>query len=218
VKRSMFAMMSVVAFSLLAPQAEAQCPTGTNPLQILSTTYAYKVFVGGIVPQVMPLPGTGSYYSAGRFTPSVGRDSLGNPRGVLSIIASVNTQGSVTRQETAQGSYTILPDCSGGSLIFALDSGPLQIDFWFGDTLKALFGVTTSGFPGVLEGNSTPGPNCGACATCINLCQATTGLDRTTCKFTDASCSTLMPPLTGPSLARCLGYNCAPSCPAPCDP
>ena len=52
-----------VACILLAPLANAQCPTGiTNPLQVLVGTWTFKAQGAG----------TTNYASAGQFTASVG--------------------------------------------------------------------------------------------------------------------------------------------------
>ena len=206
--RSIFATILVAVFLLLAPRAEAQCPPGiTNPLQILTTSYAFKVFPGQLVPTTNLQPDTGFYYSAGRFRGSIGKDTNGNPRGVLSITASSNSGvRGITRQEADAGSYTILPDCSGGTLIFNLSTRPAQFDFWFGDGFKALFGVSVFSFPGVLEGGID------LCGQCFNNCTSATGLDNNTCRNTPASCAMVIPLLSSSALTQCQMNNCTLFC------
>ena len=120
-KRLNMLAISAVACILLAPLANAQCPTG-NPLQVLVGTWTFKAQGAG----------TTNYASAGQFTASIGL--VGVPpaaAGVLSIVATTNSNGVVTRQERDTGRYQIFPDCSGGVLTINLSTRPIVVEFWF---------------------------------------------------------------------------------------
>jgi hypothetical protein len=66
--------------------------------------------------------------SAGSFEASV------DPKagGVLTITVTTSRNGQIVQLETGDGSYDLFPDCSGGTLSFNLESGPVAYDFFFG--------------------------------------------------------------------------------------
>ena len=112
-----FAATSVVAGLLMTPQAHAQasCPTGTaNPLTVLTGTWTYDM--GGQIPTGTP------FAAAGQFTASI-RTVGGVQVGSLTITQS----STYARLETDSGSYTIFPDCSGGTLTFYLSLSLIHI-------------------------------------------------------------------------------------------
>lgn len=114
---------SLAGQALIAPSA---CPAGvTNPLQVLTDTFAFTAH--GIA--------NGTYYIAGTFAPAAG---------LLSITASSDLGGSVTRFESDTGSYTVYPDCSGGQFTYNLSSRPIQYDFWFVFGFKELYFISTN--------------------------------------------------------------------------
>jgi hypothetical protein len=134
-KRLITASVCVLASMLLTPQAHAQfegplCPElnssgqAISPLQLLVGRWRFG-WLG------IPTPNNaGPVYSAGSFTASVVTDQAGNQKGVLTITASTNLNGQITRQDVGQGVYQIFPDCSGGTLTFNLSSGPTSWEFW----------------------------------------------------------------------------------------
>jgi hypothetical protein len=65
--------------------------------------------------------------SAGSFEASV------DPKagGVLTITVTTSRNGQIVQLETGDGSYDLFPDCSGGTLSFNLESGPVAYDFFF---------------------------------------------------------------------------------------
>lgn len=138
------AAVCALASGLLVSPARAQCPTGFNPLQALVGTWTFST---------QGFASTAPLASTGRFTASIGTDRSGTSvQGLLSITRTLNQNGLTVQQETDTGRYTVLPDCSGGSLILNLSSGPLQFDFWFSGTSIlpfppgcALFGPSIKG-------------------------------------------------------------------------
>src|SRR5262249_39615374 len=114
--------ISAVACMLAAPLANAQCPAGVSPLQTLVGTWSFKAF------------GTAAtnYSSAGRFTATIGL--AGQPAattGLLSVVATTNFNGVVTRQEVDTGRYQGFPDCSGVILTINLSTRPIVVECWY---------------------------------------------------------------------------------------
>jgi hypothetical protein len=71
------------------------------------------------------------------------------PRGLLSTTITTSRNGEVV-QETGTGTYQVFSDCSGGSLTFNLESGPVSYNFFFGTSgdislVGTDFGDTLSG-------------------------------------------------------------------------
>jgi hypothetical protein len=115
-KRISVLTLCAVAFMLLAPLANAACPTG-NPLQVLVGTWTFRT--QGV--------GATSYVSAGQFTSSISAQGTG----ALRIVATTNFNGVVTRQESDAGSFQIFSDCSGGVLTLNLSTRPVVYEFFF---------------------------------------------------------------------------------------
>ena len=118
------------------------CPAGVAPVNALAGPYAFKF--QGIRWQ------PAAFGIAGVFTASTDalfRPSFLDPRGRLDIRATSNLGfgGSVTRLEGDVGSYSILPDCSGGTLVMNLSSQPMQYDFWFYASFNGGDVISTSG-------------------------------------------------------------------------
>ena len=119
-KRLYIVVICAIAFMLLAPLANAACPTG-NPLQVLVGTWTFRTHGVGVT----------SYASAGQFTASIVPTGQQAGTGRLSIVATTNFNGVVTRQEADTGSYQIFSDCSGGVLVLNLSTRPVVYEFYF---------------------------------------------------------------------------------------
>jgi hypothetical protein len=107
---------------LLTSQAYAQCPTGTNPLQLLVGTWTFSTQGFGLTSTSFGTPGP--LNSAGQFVASISPAGAG----VLTITDSANRNGQVTRLERDAGSFQVFPDCSGATLTFNLSTGPASFD------------------------------------------------------------------------------------------
>jgi hypothetical protein len=154
---------------VLARSAASERPMPTGPHQSTSNP-ARNLPVQGVgqcSTTSGPTAGDGirefpPYTIAGQFIASVGTDKNGSPKGILSITATSNVQGTgSSRQEVAVGSYTIFPDCSGGTLTFNLSTQPVSWDFWI-DGSFAIHGVSIT--PEVI---AVINPTCTGCACCI---------------------------------------------------
>ena len=130
-KRSMFALATLMATSLMAHDPTPACLA--NPLSGLAGNYVFQI--EGVQPY--------TYGITGVFNARTGVDRGGNTVGVLQITASsilgnsffdpfsLGFPSSFTRLETDAGKYTVNANCTGGTLIFNLSSRPMQFDFWF---------------------------------------------------------------------------------------
>ena len=142
-KRSMFALATLMATSLMAHDPTPACLA--NPLSGLAGNYVFQI--EGVQPY--------TYGITGVFNASTGFDRGGNTVGVLRITASsilgnsffdpfsLGFPASYTRLETDAGKYTVNADCRGGSLIFNLSSRPMQFDFWFFDGGRQIYIVSS---------------------------------------------------------------------------
>jgi hypothetical protein len=170
-----FALVFTVGLLMMPAQTKAQCPTGVSPLQLLIGTWTYST-------QGFRRVGSQAVAqaSAGQFTAGIGTDVVGNQIGLLSITQSSSIDGQITRLETIVGQYQVSPDCSGGSLLFNLNSGPVAVDFFFVKGSPQIRWVSTNSgvtISGIGDGSVGPGPIFFVCAT--------TGDDAGTCKCND---------------------------------
>jgi hypothetical protein len=129
------------AFLALIPVASAQatvpaCPAGlANPLTQLLGTWSYNLSGFKASP---PVP---FFASAGQFFAALTTVNGVPDSPALAIIQST-TDGA--RLETATGAFTVLPDCSGGTLTFFTSSRALTFDFWFDNGFTELRLVSTT--------------------------------------------------------------------------
>jgi hypothetical protein len=125
--------------TLILFSESSTCATNntSNPLLTLFGTWTYST--EGFAPSAQPSA------SAGRFVAGIGINEAGNPVGLLTITASSSNDGQIVRLEQDVGSYTIFPNCSGGTLTFNLSTGPRQYDFFFVNGSKMFFVSTTPG-------------------------------------------------------------------------
>jgi hypothetical protein len=121
-----------------APSAKATvpaCPAGvTNPNAQLVATWSYN-FNGWVSPLFSP------YASAGQF---VARLETVNGAANTPVLNITQTTTDGARQETATGTFSVFPDCSGGTLTFFTSSRALQFDFWFAANFTELRLVSTT--------------------------------------------------------------------------
>ena len=161
-KRSMFALATLMATSLMAHDPTPACLA--NPLSGLAGNYVFQI--EGVQPY--------TYGITGVFNARTGVDRGGNTVGVLQITASsilgnsffdpfsLGFPSSYTRLETDAGKYTVNANCLGGTLIFNLSSRPMQFDFWFFDGGRQIYIVSSlAGRPAT--GRAAVGIN-GGCA------------------------------------------------------
>jgi hypothetical protein len=123
----------------------------TDPLQALVGTWTFST--QGFAPSTgsdansfsstslsKAAPSTPPFGAAGQFVAGVSTDAeistdttknrVKNKKiGVLSIVSTSASNGASTQLET-DGTYEVLPDCSGGTLTFNTPT-PIQFDFWF---------------------------------------------------------------------------------------
>ena len=105
------AAVCLLAASLTTIQVRAQCPA--NPLNLISgTSWAFVTQDGKVGDATI-----------GVFTATA--------PGVLNITESFNNGGSIGSHVTGDGSYSINPDCSGGTLYFDIAANPYQFQFVF---------------------------------------------------------------------------------------
>jgi hypothetical protein len=131
-------LVGTIACLIMAPGLYAQCPQGTDPLQLLVGTWTFST--NGFSPAIQP------FASSGQFTASISTRA-GNRIGLLSITSTASLNGQIVRQEIDAGTYQIFADCSGGTLTFNLSSRPLAFDFWFanGGTEISFVSITSGG-------------------------------------------------------------------------
>jgi hypothetical protein len=112
--------------------SNAACPAGTaSPLNVLAGTWTFAM--DGHVPLGTPFAG------AGQFTAAV-KSVNETQTGIVAVTQSLSTPVSM---EMDTGTYQVLPDCSGGSLIFNVFNEPLSFDFWFANAFNELSFVST---------------------------------------------------------------------------
>jgi hypothetical protein len=124
------------------------CPEDvTDPTQMLRGRWTFSLHGFAMAPAV-GAPGFGPFASAGQFIATGERDKAGNPQLVLISTASHNGQ-TVARLEVDAGTYSVRPDCSGGTINFNLSTRPIQFDYWFADgrihMVSTTSGVTVNG-------------------------------------------------------------------------
>jgi hypothetical protein len=116
---------------------------GPDPLQALSGNWTFGA--GGFT------SGTTPYASAGYFAAAPGTNRSGGAAGLLKIADTFNAGGQITDSATGSGTYTIFPDCSGGTLFIPSATVPRSFNFYFvsGDAgfyfVGTDSGVTVSG-------------------------------------------------------------------------
>jgi hypothetical protein len=132
------ALACASACLFLAPQAHAQCPTGTtNPLSVLVGKWTFDM--DGVVQGGVP------YAAAGQFTAFIG--AIPGDARVLGRLSVTQSSSDGARQEIDVGTYQVLGDCSGGTLTFTLSQRSLQFDFFFDENFGEIRFVATT--PGV---------------------------------------------------------------------
>ena len=129
------AVFLTVGFAPSAKATVPACPAGvTNPLSQLVGTWSYN-FNGWTSPLFSP------YASAGQFIARLETVNGVANTPTLSVTQST-TDGA--RLETAPGSFSVFPDCSGGTITFFTSSRGLQFDFWFAANFTELRLVSTT--------------------------------------------------------------------------
>jgi hypothetical protein len=112
--------------------SSAACPAGTsNPLNVFAGTWTFAM--DGQAPSGTP------FAAAGQFAAAV--NPVNNtPTGLVAVTQSSSTTVSM---ETDTGTYQVLADCSGGSMVFNVSNQPTSFDFWFANAFNELSFVST---------------------------------------------------------------------------
>jgi hypothetical protein len=149
------ALMGIVMTYPAHAQNQTSCPdTITNRLELLQGEWAFNTAGTGL-PFSQRKQGSGQarrlygnspdnpagsglkqgvgqpVASAGSFLASMRNDANGVPVGALTITTTTSRNGEIV-QETGTGTYQAFSDCSGGTLTFNLESGPVSYNFYFG--------------------------------------------------------------------------------------
>jgi hypothetical protein len=129
-QKSIKVLAFVLAGLCLTTNADAQtsCPSGVNPLQLLVGTWSFSTH--GFVSQTGAPTSMSPFSGVGQFVASIGTQG-GQQVGLLTITQTSVANGEAIRQEQDAGTYTIFPDCSGGTLTFNLSTRPQQLEFRF---------------------------------------------------------------------------------------
>jgi hypothetical protein len=132
------AVFLTVGFAPSAKATVPACPAGvTNPLTQLVGTWSYN-FNGWVSPPIPPfLP----FASAGQFIARL-ETVNGVPNTPVLAITQSTTDGA--RLEMAPGSFSVNPDCSGGTITFFTSSRGFLFDFWFANNFTELRMISTS--------------------------------------------------------------------------
>jgi hypothetical protein len=126
----------LAAAALFGSLAHAQCPAGTtNPLNLISgQTWAFETDDG--------LAGDATI---GYFTASLGTSRASSAIiGVLNVAETYNNAGAIENQVTGLGSYSIYPDCSGGTLFLPGPKNAYQYTFYFAAGMTRMLIVTSN--------------------------------------------------------------------------
>jgi hypothetical protein len=127
----------VLASVLMAPMASAQCPLST-----LSGTWSFHIT--DISFQPLAFQDIFVLGSAGEFTATIGTNKAGATVGTLATLDTTSKNLGIFRHELGGGAYQLLPDCSGGTIMFTNTSSGLgNFDFYFaaGKTEMYLIGI-----------------------------------------------------------------------------
>jgi hypothetical protein len=128
----------VLASVFMAPMASAQCPLTT----LSGQTWSFHIT--DISFQPLAFQDIFVLGSAGEFTASIATNKAGNPIGWLTTLDTTSKNLGIYRQEQGYGEYQLLPDCSGGTLMFTSTLSRLgNFDFYFsaGKTEMYLIGI-----------------------------------------------------------------------------
>jgi hypothetical protein len=94
----------------------------TNPLQSLLGTWTYET--SGFFGQTLP------FASAGIFTAALS-PVAGSLTGIVIFTNTISMGGYITGETAYTGTYSVLSNCSGGTITFNLSANRMQFNFYF---------------------------------------------------------------------------------------
>jgi hypothetical protein len=137
-KTTLFTAICIASLSCLSNVAQAQCPAGlTSPLQLIDgQSWVFQTESDG--------NGNGQA-SIGRFTAKFVQPTTALPfgRGTLAGSQTFDVPPYVTAESAITGTYTIDPDCSGGTVGFNVSTEPSSWRFVFVNGFTEMYFAAT---------------------------------------------------------------------------